>query len=231
MYPRSEQVLDFGTIAQDWARDLPQHPPMMEVFHRLLQAFWRGEVVVSGDDRRLRLLEATARFSPHPGLCVVDTPEPPWSTIYEPDGGISVIGPTLYWPQDPAGRTPETVAQAFEVLAQVELNAYCEELHPIFWGLEIEREDFADFCNRNGYDQPKFWFRRKLALAHHDAAIACRRWIKAKVKLHGETKPPRLRACYHRMAKKLGLPDTRSKEIWTKEVPQSWKRVGRPRNP
>src|SRR6185437_12478723 len=75
MYPLSEKVLPLRELAIHWSRDLPQRPPWTDVFNRLLQAAWKGQLVLNAADgapmSRRRLLKLVATASVHPGILFV----------------------------------------------------------------------------------------------------------------------------------------------------------------
>jgi len=235
MYPRQEQRLDLFTIVQDWARDLPQHPDKAEIWRLLLKAFWRGKLKATWsdneDDPRRVLLEWLGRHPDHPVLCVVDTMAAADFIIFHEDGGVSIPYATIFWPEDSAARTPEIFAKAYATLADLDLQVYSETTQTMLRLLKVDREDFAAFCDENGYDQPKFWFRRKLVLRDHAKARECREWLKAEVKQHGETRPWSKKSFLSMTRKKFGLPESRAERIWDQTVPTGWKKVGRPRRP
>jgi hypothetical protein len=163
MYPLTQQFLSLPEIARHWARDLPQRPPVQEIFQTFLNALWRGELREFGSvdhPVRERLLRTLAVSSPHPGILIYDNPEglPPIACPL-PDGGLAVdMRKRIYLPLDPAMWTLEVISNAFAVLVESKMEDYSEAFSLVLHSVEVSKGDFAAFCDALGYERPAFWF-------------------------------------------------------------------------
>jgi hypothetical protein len=242
MYPRLEPALALGVIAQDWGRDLPQHPPASEVFSLLVQAIWRGDLRLrpaetdeSGSDPRARLLGVLRAHPDHPGLLFVDcASDAPTAMVHLPDGGILAdLRVVVIWPKDPAKWTAEMLTAACAALAEAKLDDYAGEAVAVYLHSEmIDQAAFAAFCKRRGYALPAFWFRGGLHTVARGAEERCRTWLRTLVQGHGEAKPQVKERLFQYAQEKFPTLSPRAFErIWAAEAPSSWKRGGRPSSP
>ena len=165
MYPLVESSLSLDEIARHWRRSMKQRPRWEEVLDLLFKAVWGRDLVLRGSSRRERPLEQLLRIASivrtQPGILFYENEEdlPPEQTELE-NGSVTVdLRKRIYLPGDRSTWTSAITSAACESLASCALKDY--EPDPVGIALrmlEVQREDFAAFCDARGYARPDFWF-------------------------------------------------------------------------
>jgi hypothetical protein len=236
MYPLSDQTLLLVDLARHWARGLPQPPTADEVLDSLLSAIWRGDLRASlpeveglDTDPRRRLLEVCVRFPDHPGLIFLEPgQEAPPALVYRLDGSAEV-DPRIcvVWPAASEACTPATFLAAYDTLSHASSNAFSDLVKPLLDLLAVGRDDFAAYCQSEGFPLPFFWFARNAGPASAKAAADCRRWLRVEVAA-GRKRLSRDGYLAEAQALFRGLSERSFLRAWEEETPPAWKRRGRP---
>ncbi len=165
MYPLSESSLSLNEIARHWRRSIKQRPPWEEVFDLLLKAVWSRELVRRGSSGQKipleQLLRVTSLVRSQPGILFYENEGdlPPEKTELEDGSAKFDLRKRIYLPCDQSIWTPEITSAACESLATCTLQDYEPDLVRIaLCMLEVDRTDFAAFCDARGYARPDFWF-------------------------------------------------------------------------
>lgn len=239
MYPLSSPRLSLLDLTRHWQRDLPQQPPVPELETLLLQAFWRGDLMMTLPgipaaqdlDPRVRLLNSCRHAPQDTGLVVADREEdlPPEDPVEQPDGSALVdLRRRLVWSLDPAQQTPERLAVACMVLSQAEFDDYHELTKSVIGMLMVERDDFGAFCTSQAFPLPLFWFRRDGRLPTVRSRSDVRQWLKDQAKAGCKQ---HVKLVYWEMAKALfpRLSERGFNKVWADTVPVDWQQRGAPR--
>lgn len=194
-----EPNLGFREIARRWAIE-PDILPEVEILTRLLSAFWREEFI--GEDApdphdTLRALKFCGGFP----------------TQYADDEGPSV---------DPLEFLANLPPDGYEIDAP---DCYDEVAWSILEAIELPKNVFAMWCDRNGFLKPNFWFGKdgkpKLTAK---AKSDCCRWLKERVKEGKKCGKPEYRRQAIQQFPKLS--ERSFDDVWSDVVPISWKKSG-----
>ena len=224
-------------MAKHWARDVPQRPPVQEVFAQLVASVWRGELDVVGSpgrpEVRRHLLEALVRLCDHPGVAIFpDAASVPDPITPQADGGALVDTRTfVFLPRDLASWDAKVAEAACAALALVDPETYSLEFRTVLRMRTISRVEFERYCLTKGFPLPPFWFgprRRRTATAK--AKSDCRRWLKELVA--AEEKPaPKAMLWREAKTKFPHLSERAFEEVWDELVPPHWRAAGAPKGP
>jgi hypothetical protein len=161
MYPISAPVLELHEVAKHWARDMPQRPPVVEVFATLVASILRRELATVARPRkpeiRQHLLASLVRLGPHPGLAIfADSESLPKKPPRLFGGGESVdLRTFVILPEDQSKWSPEIIAAACEALANVGADQYADTFSQGFRIVlrmqEVSRDDFEPYCEVKGH--------------------------------------------------------------------------------
>ncbi|MGE3298559.1 MAG: hypothetical protein AB7I68_14575 [Porticoccaceae bacterium] len=232
MYPRPEQKLSIEVIAQEWSQ-LPGFPSVAETLSRLLKAIWQGELPgklnpnAPGSDPRSTMLDVLRACWDDPALLIVDSPsEAPLPVVALSDGGVLASPLAIVWPKDPAMREETMLPTASALLAGLAWDDYPREVKLHFCFLEIDRQDFAAYCARQGYPRPTFW------IGDGNPEAECRRWMREKASRHPDAKPDTMPALRKIALETFpGLTQRAFDRVWRDHAPAAWKHPGAPRKP
>ncbi|MGE4048277.1 MAG: hypothetical protein AB7F35_25705 [Acetobacteraceae bacterium] len=234
MYPLPEQKLSIEVIAREWSRFLPGPPSVAEALSCLLKAIWQGELPgrltpdAPSSDPRSAMLDVLRIHREHPALLVVDSPsEAPPTIVALPDGS-ALANPRLVivWPKDPAMREETMLPTASALLEGRMWDDYHPDIRPVFGLLEIDRQDFAAYCARQGYPRPTFW------IGDGNPEAECRRWMREKASRHPDAKPDTMPALRKSALETFpGLTQRGFDRVWRDHAPAAWKHPGAPRKP
>ena len=164
MYPLRDKVLTFRQISRHWARDLPQQPSPEEVFDQLLHAYWHGEFEEYAEETTDLLSRKVALsilcIGTHPDITIYFSKDDAERSTRITDDGL-IVYPTrhiLILPEDEASWTDQILLAAYETLENCRLEEFSRGFRPgMFWH-RLTHEQFGEFCDRNGYERPAFWF-------------------------------------------------------------------------
>jgi hypothetical protein len=232
MYPISDPELSFGTVAHEWAQEIPQHPDEREVHTHLLHAIWAGRLTVrkpaSGEPMLPReLLHIVSLVKSHPGFDIAPTGVTRSSSSEEQSDGSVVVSLHGYimLPDDPSLWTEQQVRDAIDVLRAQDLEAFTEQFRIGVSCLSVRQNDFAVYCHSAGYPLPNFWFGKHTAkLSISKAAIDCADWLRSLARKPKEHPKRWYREqAYHRFP---GLSLRAFDRAWGSVTPQSWRKAG-----
>jgi hypothetical protein len=153
----SNQPLSFGKIADFWAREISPRVGPDELLHELTKAWWRGELIANGAERR-NVLEAI--FKSQPPFVAFGFPESPNLHIRElPSGNVEVQFLVLLpnpqpktWDDNNCLGAYRAVADAWEIKPDIfELSI------PVVRSLETTEEEFSKWVIERKWPRPTFW--------------------------------------------------------------------------
>ncbi len=187
MYPIPDPELSFATVANEWAREMPQHRDEREVRAHLLRAIWARRLVVrkptSGEPMLAReLLYVVFKAKPHPGFEISATGVTQSSSSEEqPDGSLVVsFHGHIMLPDDQSHWTEQQVHDAIDVLGVQGFEAFAEQFRVGVSCLSVRRNDFAVYCRSVGYPLPSFWFgKHTVKLSTAKAESDCADWLRS----------------------------------------------------
>jgi len=233
MLPLREDSLTLEEVARHWSHELGGPLTQQVVHAKLFAAFWNEELTVFVDHEEnvlapRALLATIRRVDDHPGFVLVETAEEvPPSEVERPNGGVEFV--TTHYvvlPRDPATWTEETVKAACDDLSGFAPDRFAPIFAPGLAAMGVTKAAFADYCNRNRFKLPKFWFAGNQRSAERVALVRqARDWLRAEVGRNGITtkRETMLRA----QAAIPGLSDKAFQEAWASSaVPARYKRPG-----
>lgn len=232
MYPISDPELPFATVAEEWAREMPQCRDEQDVRTHLLCAIWDGALVVrkprSGEPMLPReLLSLVFKAKPHLGFDISATGATRSSSSEEQadGGGVVSFHGHIMLPDDSSQWTEQQVHDAIDVLGVQRFEEYSDLFRIGIIGLSVRRDDFADHCRSVGYPLPKFWFGKhtvKVSIAK--AERDCADWLRPLTK--GPKQHPK--AWYRDEAIRcfLGLSSKGFDRVWRQVAPKEWQAAG-----
>ena len=233
----TDDVLTLAAIAKFWSRAPGSVHTADEIFCRLVQAVWRGDLTVElpvrreprNGDYRYSLLRAVAGVRSHPGILFVRPGEAVEPVEEMLDDGTTLLDlrERIAWVADGEEPDEATAKAAFVALASVDLDAYDEAtILPILRALPIERDRLQQFCEIAGYALPTFWFGNGASQTKASAVARCRTWFETLVKA-GEYPGPKPEVRMIAMRKFKGLSARSFDKVWNEKAPEWWKRPGR----
>lgn len=194
-----EPHLGFREIARRWALE-PDTLSEVEILTRLLSAYWREEFTGEGAPDPQATLQALNLCGGFPAIFADDEDEP--------------VVPLEFLANLPPDGYEVNLLECYEDAAWSVLEA-----------VELTKDIFAAWCDRQGFLRPHFWFGKVAKpQATARAKSDCGRWLKERVKegkKWGKVE-------YRRQAiQQFPTLSMRSfNDVWDEEVPESWKKSG-----
>jgi hypothetical protein len=237
----TDDVLTLAAIAKFWSRAPGSVHTADEIFCRLVQAVWRGDLTVElparreprNGDYRYSLLRAVAGVRSHPGLLFVRPGEPVGPVEEMLADGTTLLDLTkrIAWVAD--GEEPDdTQAEAaFRTLASADIDDYdVAVVGPALLSLSVDRDALRRYCEGAKISPPKFWITTKSSRGTSAAKAKCIKWF---VSLAKSGSKPDSKAALRKdaLAKFPGLTADGFNAVWKAHAPTHWKRAGAPKKP
>jgi hypothetical protein len=234
----TDDVLTLAEIAKFWSRAPGSVHTADEIFCRLVQAVWRGDLTVElsarreprNGDYRYSLLRAVAGVRSHPGLLFVRPGEPVGPVEEMLADGTTLLDLTkrIAWVAD--GEEPDdTEAEAaFRTLASADIDDYdVAVVGPILLSLSVERDALQRYCKITGEALPTFWFKKTATRSTVSAERQCEKWLAELVQKgpKPDSKPNLKSEARKRIPDLSGAAFDRA---WDKAAPPEWKARGAP---
>jgi hypothetical protein len=158
MFPiPSNQPLSFAKIANYWPRQISFPTTPDEALNELTRAWWRGEFIANGAERR-NVLEAI--YKSEPPFVAFGLPQSPDPHIsVSPNGTVEVQflvplpnSEPKTWDDDNCLVAYRAVADAWESRPDI-----FELLVPVVRSLELTEEEFTKWLTARKWPRPTFW--------------------------------------------------------------------------
>ena len=240
MYPLRDDHIRLGELANYWCRDMPQRQVEEEVLSLLVKAYWRGELQIRGANdlkpfKRTELIKIIEDHERPKGdeakiLIGASEDELPPKQIDNTDGSFSIdLRPRLILPKKhpwPAS----VVAGAFETMSNVNWEDYASSMRAGLVCCMVGKDDFAEFCDAQGYDRPKFWFKRTAnpsQISSAGARAKARKWLGEQSR---HPKKGKKDDYFNDAIARYPTLSRRSfDDLWTHIVPPDWHKPGAPK--
>ena len=140
------------------------------------------------------------------------------------------LRPKVILAEDPADWTEADLQAAYEALARCEPRDYSVQVLGFLLPQMVHRDDFAAWCDRQGWPRPSFWFRTKWpskgVQAGGGVKYDCQRWLR-ECAATGAARRPKAAWRAEALQRFPGLSKRAFDRLWARTVPPEWKEAGR----
>ena len=235
MYPRAEQTLSLVDVAEHWHRVVPAFDKWF-VREELHCAWWQGEFEV-GDPReslRLKALMILRELPPEEQgeSCSTSTRMSclPKRSGMAMSSRWSTAARRVRLPVDPARWTEAEITEACDTLAKVPAEKLPSLIQGPLLAVRIDRDVFAAWCDRMGWERPSFWFAEPKPSTRVRATVAAstgfRRYLRELIGRGQRLTKGQVKDMAMQRFPQLSTAEF--KRVWEQNVPAEWKRPGRP---
>ena len=224
--------MSIRVVISEWHKSRSDNRSPEDLLLWLIQAFWAGDLAIypPGSETRTSretFLEGLRTHSEESGVAVFEATPPEQEPAGEPKEFCYDLRARLVIPADARNWTPEILNRAYAILAkELSIEDYPQPFLMAFKTHHIDRDKFADLCDRKKWGLPSSWLSARRGKRRDYNEDGCRAWFATQV-----TGPQKhLKQGYAKTAStRFGVPRFKFDQIWAQLAPPEWKTRGRRR--